>query len=111
MAEKKSTSKTKSASTKTTASKSSGTVSLNKVSFWLMCAVAILYLVATILSACDVSSIAVGALQGIATAAIIVIVSILAWRYIARKQIVWKILYVICLLVVIVGIVLPLVLI
>ena len=47
-------------------SSSGGSVwSLNKVSFYTLCAVAILYLVAMILSLCGISLKIVGALQGI----------------------------------------------
>ena len=51
---------------------------------------------------------AVRILQGIATAIMIVIVAILAWRYVRAKQMVWKVLYVICLLIVVAGIIVPL---
>ncbi len=90
-------------------SSSSGMWGLNKISFWIIVAVTILYAVALILAACGVSSVAVSALQGIAAAAMIVIVSILAWRYVRPKQAVWKVLYFVCLLIVIAGIIVPLV--
>ena len=112
MAEKK----TSSSSSKSTSSKSSSSSSkktmwgLNKISFWTIVAVTILYAIALILSACGVSATAVSALQGIATAIMIVIVSILAWRYVKQKQMVWKVLYFVCLLIVIAGIIVPLVL-
>ena len=82
---------------------------LNKVSFWLIVAATILYAVALILSACGVSSVAVSALQGIAAAAMIIIVAILAWRYVRPKPAVWKVLYFVCLLIIIAGIIVPLV--
>ncbi len=82
---------------------------LNKISFYTICAVAILYLVAAILGACKIGSKAVSALQGIATAMLIIIASILGWRYVAKKQTVWKVLFVVCLLVVVLGIILPLI--
>lgn len=112
MAEKK----TSSSSSKSTSSKSSSSSSkktmwgLNKISFWTIVAVTVLYAIALILSACGVSATAVSALQGIATAIMIVIVSILAWRYVKPKQMVWKVLYFVCLLIVIAGIIVPLVL-
>lgn len=90
-------------------SSSSGMWGLNKISFWIIVAVTILYAVALILAACGVSSVAVSALQGIAAAAMIVIVSILAWRYVRPKQAVWKVLYFVCLLIVLAGIIVPLV--
>ena len=82
---------------------------LNKISFYTICAVAILYLVAAILGACKIGSKAVSALQGIAPAMLIIIASILGWRYVAKKQTVWKVLFVVCLLVVVLGIILPLI--
>ena len=90
-------------------SSSSGMWGLNKISFWIIVAVTILYAVALILAACGVSSVAVSALQGIAAAAMIVIVSILAWRYVRPKQAVWKVLYFVVLLVIIAGLIVPLV--
>ena len=108
------------ANSKSSKSKSSSSSSskktfwgLNKISFWTIVAVTILYAVALILSAINASSLAsaVKALQGIATAIMVIIVSILAWRYVRSKQMVWKVLYVICLLIVIAGIIVPLILI
>ncbi len=95
--------------TKKSSSSSSGMWGLNKISFWVIVAATILYAVALILSACGVSSVAVSALQGIAAAIMIIIVSILAWRYVRPKPAVWKVLYIVCLLIVIAGIVVPLV--
>ncbi len=83
--------------------------SLNKISFWTIVTVTILYLVALVLSACGINARIVGALQGVATAIMILIVSVLAWKFVRSKAIVWKVLYVICLLVVLAGIVVPLV--
>ena len=84
-------------------------ISLNKVSFWLICVTAILYLVAMILHLVGIEAVIVSALQAVATAIMIIVVAILAWRYVKNKQTVWKILYIVCLLVVIVGIIIPLV--
>lgn len=89
-------------------SSKSGGVSLNKISFWLIVITAVLYLVAMILHLCNLSATIVGALQGIATAIMIIVVAILAWRYVSKKPVVWKVLYIVCLLVVIIGIIIPL---
>lgn len=95
---------------KKTTRKSSTTVwSLNKISMWTICAAAILYLVSMILSLCGVDFKLVNAFQNLATAIMIVIVSILAWRYVSKKEPVWKVLYFVCLLVVIAGIIVPLI--
>ena len=105
--------KSKSKSSSSSSSSKKTVWSLNKISFWTIVAVTILYAVALILSAINASSLAaaVKALQGIATAIMVIIVSILAWRYVRPKQAVWKVLYAICLLIVIAGIIVPLILI
>ncbi len=95
--------------TKKSSSSSSGMWGLNKISFWLIVAITVLYAVALILSACGVSSLAVSVLQSIAAAAMIIVVAILAWRYVRPKPAVWKVLYFICLLIVIAGIIVPMV--
>lgn len=108
MANTKNTKSTKTTTTKSSSSRSS-VWSLNKISFWTIVATTVLYAIALILSACGVSATVVGVLQGIATAIMIVIVSILAWKYVRPKQMVWKVLYFVCLLIVIAGIIVPLV--
>ncbi len=95
-------------SSKSTTKKTSNFWGLNKISFWVLGAAAILYLVAMILSVAGVSAIAVTILQNIAMAVMVVIVSILAWRYVKNKPTVWKVLYVFILLVVIACIIVPL---
>ena len=82
---------------------------LNKISFWCIGAMAIFYLIASILSLCGITSKVIPALQGIATALAICIVAYVAWRYVKPKQTVWKVLYFVLLLVVILGIIIPLV--
>ena len=104
---------TKKTTTKKTSSSSSSSKrtvwGLNKISFWTIVAVTFLYAVSLVLAACNVNLKVVSALQGVATAIMIIIVAILAWRYVRPKPMVWKVLYVICLLIVIAGIIVPLV--
>ena len=107
MAEKKNTKSTK--TTTTTTKKSGSCWSLNIVSLWVIIAVAVLYLVSMILSLVGINFKVVAALQGVATAIMICIVAVLAWRYVAKKQTVWKVLYIVCLLVVIAGVIIPLI--
>ncbi len=108
MATKKTT--TKKSSSSSSSSSSKRTVwGLNKISFWTIVAVTFLYAVSLVLAACNVNLKVVSALQGVATAIMIIIVAILAWRYVRPKPMVWKVLYVICLLIVIAGIIVPLV--
>ena len=99
MAEKKSESKKKTTRTRTV-------WSLNKISFYLIVATAILYLVAMILSCVGLAG-PVYILQSIANAIMICIVAVLAYRYIRHKPTVWLVLYIVVLLVVLVGIVIP----
>ena len=104
MAEQKKTTKT----TKTTTT-SSNAWGINKISFYVLGATAILYLISTVLSFFDLSFKIISCLQGIATAFAICIVAYIAWRYVRNKQSVWKILYVVFLLVVLIGIVIPMI--
>ena len=92
--------KTKSSSSSSSSSSKKTVWGLNKISFWTIVAVTFLYAVALVLSACKVNATVVSALQGVATAIMIIIVAILAW----------KVLYIICLLIVVAGIIVPLVL-
>lgn len=80
MAEKKTNKTTKSNT------KSSGGWGLNKISLYVIVAVALLYLVSLVLSLVGVNFKIVVALQGLATAIMICIVAVLAWRYVAKKN-------------------------
>lgn len=109
---KSSSSTTSKTQSSTKSNKRSGgirTWGLNKISFWTIGAIAILYLIASILAMCGVNLKVVSAMQGLATAFAICIVAFLAWKYVRPKQTVWKVLYFVLLLVVLLGIILPLV--
>ena len=93
---------------KTTTRRSNG-LPVNKISFYMICITAVLYLVALILHFVGVNSSIVSVLRSIASAIMIILIAICAWRYVANKPTVWKVLYIVCLLVVIVGIIIPLV--
>lgn len=82
---------------------------LNKLSFYCIGAIAIFYLIASVLALCGLPATLVAALQGVATALAICIVAYNAWKYVAHKQTVWKVLYFVLLLVVLMGIVIPLI--
>lgn len=90
-------------------SNKNGKISINKISFWLLVVTAVLYLVAMILHLVGINATIVYALQGVATALAICIVAVLAYRYVDGKEVVWKVLYFITLLIVLVGIVIPMV--
>ena len=103
------TNKTQSSTKSTRRSGGIRTWGLNKISFWTIGTIAILYLIASILAMCGVNLKVVSAMQGLATAFAICIVAFLAWKYVRSKQTVWKVLYFVLLLVVLLGIILPLV--
>lgn len=91
------------------AEKKKSTWGLAKVAFYAICAAAILYLVGVVLSALGLHLRVVSALQGVASALMICIVAVVAWSYVRHRTIAIKLLYIICLLLVIVGIIVPLV--
>lgn len=102
----------KSTTSSTKKSSRSGNIrtwAINKLSFWCIGGIAIFYLIASVLAFCGIPSKVVLALQGIATALAICIVAYNAWKYVAHKQTVWKVLYFVLLLVVLMGIVIPLI--
>jgi hypothetical protein len=99
---------TKKTTTKTTKSSNSGW-GLNKISFYVLGAMAVLYILTTVLALLGVNIKVVGVLQGLATAVAICIVAYIAWKYVAHKATVWKVLYVVFLLLVIAGIIIPLI--
>ena len=88
--------------------RSSSVLSLNKVSMWILVAAALLYVISMILHLVGVNAVVVTAMQNVAMAIMVVIVSILAWLYVRNKEAVWKVLYILCLLLVIAGIIVPL---
>ena len=92
-------------------SKKSGSgISLNKLSFWLLVAAAFLYVLGLIFNFIPALKGVVVYLQAVATAVMICVVAVLAWRYVAHKQVVWKVLYVLVLLIALVGLIIPAVL-
>lgn len=86
-------------------------ISLNKISFYLILVAAILYLLGIIFAAVGGALAGVVAyLQAVATAMMIVVVAILAWRYVRSKPAIWLVLYFVLLLILIAGIVVPMIL-
>ena len=99
----------KNSTTKTTKERSSGFWGLNKISFYTIAVVAIAYLISMVLSLCGTNFKIVTAVQNFATAVLICIVAYLAWKYVRPKQTVWKVLYFVLLLVLLIAIIIPLV--
>jgi len=108
MAEQKKTT-TKKTTTTTTSSKHSEVWGINKISFYTIGAMAILYLLASILSLCGLNLVVIQVLQGLATAISICICGYLAWKYVKHKPTVWKVLFLVLLLVVLLGIIIPMI--
>jgi len=96
--------------TTTTTTRRSGW-GLNKFSFFTMATAAVLYLIAAILSLINASKLttAIGVFQGFATAIMVCIVAVLAWKYARHKPTSWKVLYFVFLGLVILGIIIPLI--
>ena len=80
---------------------------LNKISFWLIVSAAILLLVGIVFKFIPSVSAVAGWLLSIVTAIMTCVVAVLAYRYIRNKPTVWLVLYIVVLLVVIAGIVIP----
>ena len=90
------------------ANKSNG-IGINKISFYTLLSLAVLHMIATVLSLIGIGSAIVGYLQGVATAVAQCILAFIAWRYVDSKPTSWKILYFIILLIALAGVILPLV--
>lgn len=82
--------------------------SLRKVAFLTIVALGVLHLISAFLALFNLQSIVSG-LQAVASAIATAVVAVLSWSYAAERNKEWKIIYFICLTVVIVGIILPLV--
>jgi hypothetical protein len=82
--------------------------SLRKVAFLTIVALGVLHLVSAFLAIFNLQSIVSG-LQAVASAIATAIVAVLSWSYAAERNKEWKIIYFICLLVVVIGIIVPLV--
>lgn len=93
-------------------SKKSGNVSIAMVSFYTLVAAAVLYALSAILGKIEGGNNLAGvvsALSNIAMAIMVIMVAIVAWRYVANRPTVWKVLYLVCLLLAIIGIIIPLI--
>ncbi|MBE5757853.1 MAG: hypothetical protein E7345_02860 [Clostridiales bacterium] len=88
---------------------SNHTIGINKISFYTLVAMAVLYLISTVLKLFNLALKIIPYLQGIATAIAICILGVLAWRFVDSKPTAWKVLYIIVLLVVIVGVIIPMI--
>ncbi len=100
----------KKSSSSSSSSNGSRMWSMNKISFWTIVVASIIYLLGVVLGKLVPS---LGMLVGIAQSIIIVvmttIVAIHAWKFVRNKQTIWIVLFVVCLLVILVGIILGLV--
>lgn len=88
---------------------SSNKLSINKISFYVIGSISILYLVSAILSLFDLnlSFNIVELFQAIATYVTVGVVSVLAWRYVNNKPTAYKVLYFIFMVIVTITVFLP----
>ena len=82
--------------------------SLRKVAFLTIVALGVLHLVSAFLALFNLQSIVSG-LQAVASAIATSIVAVLSWSFASERNKQWKIIYFVCLAVVILGIIVPLV--
>ena len=90
--------------------KNNSKLSMNKISFYVIGAISILYLVSAILSILNLDKLnfnIVGLFQAIATYVTVGVVSILAWRYVDSKPTVYKVLYFIFMVIVTITVFIP----
>lgn len=83
---------------------------INKISFWAITIISLMYLVAQVLRWIGFNNSAAVAdwVRSVASALAFCLVAVLAYRYVRNKPVVWLVLYIIVLLILLVFIVLPL---
>lgn len=81
--------------------------SLNKVSFFVIFVVAVLYLINSLLAILQVNLTVIGSMQAVCSAVALGIVGFMGWNYIKHKADSLKITYIILLLLVFIGIIVP----
>lgn len=87
---------------------SNGNWSLSKVSFVIILAVAVLYLISSVFAILGISAGFVTAMQAVCSAAALAVVGFIGWNYVKnRKRDDLKVIYIIALILVLVGIVIP----
>ena len=89
--------------------KENKTTFLSKISFWTIFLVTILYATSIILSVLNIQTWIIGAISSVATGLLVLIAALQGWNYVKAKAVLYKIVYIICLAVVIAGIVVPMV--
>lgn len=82
---------------------------LNKWSFWTICSIAFLCLLTMIFNFCNFKhvNVVVSALQSIALGIALILISFYAWRYVEKKQVVWKVLYFMVVIIALVCVIIP----
>ncbi len=80
---------------------------VSKIAFYALAAVAILYLLNTVLNLCGVSSMLVSILFGVGEAILTCVAAYIAWNFVDGKSTVWKVLYLVFVIVILIGIILP----
>ena len=82
---------------------------LSKVSFWTIFLITLVYATSIVLSILEIEAWIIGTLNSISTGLLVLIAAFHGWQYVTSKAILYKIVYIICLAVVIAGIVVPMV--
>lgn len=88
-------------------SNSSLSINLNSISFAVICLVAIILLVSAILTAVGVYPDVASILKEIAIVVSILLVALYAWNYVKTLNFGWKLSYFLCILVIVLGFILP----
>lgn len=78
-----------------------------QLAFFTLCFIAILYLITMILHLCGVQPRAVSIMNTVATILLLIVAAIAGWRYVENKETVWKVLYIVVILVILACIVVP----
>lgn len=87
--------------------KSSGRISLNKIAFYTLVVAAIILMVQAVLTHVLGPSMILSLVSAVIQIILYAIAGVLGWRYVKNKQTVWKVLYILAALVLIVAVILP----
>ena len=87
--------------------KSSGGISLNKVAFYTLVVAAVVLMIQAVLTRVLGGSVILSAISAVIQIILYALAGILGWRYVKNKQTVWKVLYILAALVLIVAVILP----
>lgn len=87
--------------------KKNGGWGINKFSFYAIGVFCVLLLTIMVLNLVGVSTWILPALEAVVKALLLIVPAVCAWNYVANKQTVWKVLYFIFLLILLITIIIP----